>query len=140
MGLLTDVLGSTRKLPRRQRIAIEGSPPFAFTNASIAASGVWVINILENTAHLTQMAKYTPMDFLEVVNDSMLDIEITLNDVMTYRILNQASRIIQDRPFTALSITNLSTTAIAADLLHLIIERKPVDEDVQLRRVLRRGA
>ena len=137
MGLLGDILGTTRQLPRREQIGIEGSPLFPFDNPQILANATWVINLESNTPHGTRIGKYLPLDFVEVLNDQAEPLSLVINDVNTYRVLGNAQRSVTDRKISALKIVNLSANTIAADTFQVIVERLPLSQDRAVRRQAR---
>jgi len=121
-------------LSRQGRIAVEGSPSFAFDNALIAASGVWVVNLESNTTYGNQINKYLPLDFLELVNNQAEDVIVRINDVEDYRVLGNTSRRVTERPIRQVRITNTSAVnAIAATTMRLTLERLPANADSEAR-------
>jgi hypothetical protein len=119
-------------LSREGRIAVEGSPPFDFINALIAASGTWIINLESNTEFGTQIYKYVPLDFIEVENDSARDVDLVLNGVLTYRVLANSIRNVTRRPIHQVKIVNRdAVNTIAANLVKVTMERLPATADSQ---------
>ncbi len=141
MGIVGDILGSTRQLTRRDQIAIEGSPPFEWDNPQILANATWSLN-LENDGitYGTQIQKYLPLDFVEVLNDQVEDLNLVINDTLTYRVLGNSVRTVTGRRITAVKLVNQSANTIAAAAFKVIVERTPLSSDEATRRSARSRA
>ena len=126
---------------RSDRLIVDGSPPFAFTNPAggIAANAYWLINLVDNTTHGQTINKYLPLDHVEILNESAAEVEVTLNDVLTYVVKSSSSRII-NRKFWQLKVRNIGAVTIAAGELDLIVELLPEDADKAARRAAARVA
>ena len=136
LAKFTDILGQDRPRTRRGRIALEGSPPFAYANPLIAADGVWIINLESSTEHGTRIAKYLPLNALGLLNDQAIDGTLRINDVTDLPVLGWGRRT-YTRSIVALRVTNTSgAIAIAAGTINLIVERQPADADSLARRLV----
>ena len=125
---------------RRGRLLVDGSPAFDFDNSEILASATEVINLASNTPHGTAIAKYLPLDLLEIINDQGEDINVILNDVITRRVKGNTVFSMGDRKFTSLKIVNRSAVnAIAANTIRIVVERAPASADSEARRRVRAG-
>ena len=139
MGRLGDILAPRRAPTRLGRIAIDGSPTFRLENGAIAANATEVVNLEENPTHGNRIAKYLPLDFLEIQNQQAGEIEVVLNDSseMVYPILGNSQRVITRRKITGFKIVNTSANAIAANTINMTLERVPADADELARRRVR---
>ena len=126
------------KVSRRGRLLVDGSPSFPFTNASLAANVVWVLNLVNNTPHGTVIGKYLPLDHVEVLNEALTELRITLNDVTEYLVKAGSSRVI-NRPFWQLKITNIGAVTAAAGEIDVAVELMPQDADSLARRRVAEG-
>ena len=122
---------------RLGRLIVDGSPPFPFTSPAILVNDYWLINLVNNTPHGQTVNKYLPLDHVEVLNESGSEIEVTLNDVVTYTVKASSSRTI-NRKFWQLKVRNIGTVTVAAGELDLIVELMPEDADKAARRAAAR--
>ncbi len=117
-------------LTRQGRITADGSPQFPFDSPAIAANATWVINLRENTEYGTRIAKYLPLDFIEVLSNQLENVDLVINgQAEPYRILGNSQRILERRRIESVQIVNLSANAIVAAAIRVIVERTPVDAD-----------
>ena len=140
MGIIGDILGSTRQMPRLQQVGIEGSPTFEFDNPQILANATWQLNLESQPEYGNQIAKYLPLDFIEVLNDQSENLNLVLNDVSVYRVLGNAQRSVENRKFTGVKLVNQSANTIAANTFKVVVERLPLTQDSAVRRAARAKA
>ena len=131
MAGVRDVLNGPTPQTRRGRVEVEGSPEFDFDNPSIAASAAWVINLEANEG----VAKYLPLDFVEVSNDQPQDVELVLNDVRRWKVLGHSYRQLTGRRYAGVKLVNLSPAdAIAAGTIRVTVYREGTTADTEARR------
>ena len=119
-------------LERAKRIAIEGSPQFYSSNAQIAASGEWVIDL---EANAQGESKYLPMDFVIVKNSSSSDIQVNAGAQTAIVVANTSSTLKDGIAFKQIVITNLDTAnAIAANKVRVGYNKSPLSQDEHIRR------
>ena len=121
-----------RALSRVDRVNADGSPTFVFDNAQILTLATEIFNLESNTPYGSQITKYLPLDFVEVINDQDEDIDVVLNGITVYRVLGRASRVILRR-FGSIRVVNNSANTIAVDTIRLTMERLPMDADTEAR-------
>ncbi len=108
---------------------IEGSPTFDFDNPAIAANASWIIRLADNTTFNQQVAKYLPLDWVELVNDQAEDLDLVLNDVNSFLVLGDTTRQVPSNKFASIRITNRSANAISANTIRVTCQRLPLDAD-----------
>lgn len=122
------------RVSRKGRLLVDGSPSFDFTNPSLAANAGWVINLVSNTPHGTAMAKYLPLDYIEVLNESNAELRLTLNDVSDFLVKARSTRVLR-RKFWQVKIVNIGGVTAAAGEVDVTVELMPANADTLARRI-----
>lgn len=137
---LLDMLVSPKlysRTDRERRIAQEGSPVYTWTPAIIAATAFSKIDL--NT-QFPASRKYAPLDRVEIVNNDVVNLTVTLNGTEAYAVPAGVIRTIGDNDkigITECQVTNLdAAVASIAGMIVLRFQRKPVNVDNLARRLL----
>lgn len=110
---------------RQKRRELEGSGAKNFKNPTISASGYWQIGLETDSL----LAKYLPVDFVQVTNGSSADIEITKNGSRNQVIKAGTVVAIEGEPIFSLRAKDLGGSGITAETLEIVAEKKRLDAD-----------
>jgi len=129
---MTDIQAMKR---RRQEIKARGSPPFR-KRPSIAADDIYLYAPADNS----KAARYFPFDYLQIINQSNVDVlvELEQRSDRSWTVGSSAARTLDDiQPFRSYSVTNLdSSTSISQGELTVIARRQPWDANKQAQQQL----
>lgn len=115
---------------RARRIRQEGSPYFSYTPALILAgadSYIWL------ATQFPASAKYAPLDWYEIVNNSGENLIITINAGQQYVVPAGTTRKDDLLPIHSYNIHNSSATDTVAGEIVVMFARQPITEDKALR-------
>ena len=118
---------------RQQRVLREGSQYFSISLGVITA-GDFVIYDIDNSTELKEARKYKPLDFLEVINNDAVDIQVTLDFQDTFLIPKGTIKTISERSFYILKIKNIGTGDSTAAKIVLTLQRMPITTDQYIRK------
>lgn len=117
---------------RWERIDREGSQFFRHELEPLPA-GV-TIGLEYDDIH-PQMKRYFPVDFLRVVNNSKVDLLISISPTQEFTFPAGTIISLTERPITQIRVKNLDTTETTAKgEVTLIFQRLPLTEDRLIRR------
>ncbi len=109
---------------RQERIKREGSPYYTWTPGSIPASSssyIWV------TKQLPLSKKYSPLDWVEIANNDVVDLTITINGAELIPCPAGVIRTIDGKAIHSVNIANLNAaTASTAGKIVVTLQRQPV--------------
>jgi hypothetical protein len=120
-------------LAREQRIKQQGSPDYNWTPALIAASALIDIEVARQ---FPDAKKYEPLDTLELTNNDVVDITLTVNGNETYYLPAGVIKKRKDKPVWFIRLTNNSAAvATTAGKIVCLLSRSAMSEDKQVRGV-----
>lgn len=109
---------------REQRIKREGSPYYSITPGTITA-GAFVRYSVEETAELAGANKYLPLDWMEIVNNDVVDIEVWVGKEK-HIVVAGTIREVEGSWYDQFSITNLdAATASTQEKIRITCRRQP---------------
>ena len=114
----------------RKDVRNAGSPVFHIPIANIADGAFQQVDLMQETS---QYAKYAPYDFIEVYNNSILTLELTLNDIHRFPIPGSVDMVKSDLMFTRFRIINNSGALLTGTDLFISVQHTPITEDKALR-------
>lgn len=113
---------------RDEKIKKSGSPYYSISVGAIAA-GITLHFSVEKSAGLAGADKYTPLDWMEIVNDDVVDIEVAVG-IGKFPVLAGTIRTIDNNWYSTFSVTNLdSSTATTAGKTKITCRREPISMD-----------
>ena len=126
----------TKKSPskrRQERIDRDGSPFFRHSFGIILAT---TFEQVVPDSDLPASAKYKPLDFVEITNNSSEDLEAEINNEATNRFPLPAGtiRTIDRRAIWNLRIVNTDATDTSNGEVIAVFQRLPIDADEAARR------
>ena len=113
----------------RKDVPTIGSPVYRITVAN-AAVGVEQQFDLDTGVY----KKYSPFDFIEILNSNADTYELVLNDVHRFAIPASASIVKADLPFRRFKIVNISANALVGSKMYVSIQHSPIDADKAARK------
>jgi hypothetical protein len=123
----------TISIVRQQRVLQNGSEYFTIKLPSIAA-GDFAIYDIDNSTELKAATKYKPLDFVEITNNDVSDIEICLDFQDTFLVPKGVIKTISDRPFYCIKVKNIGSGSTTADKVVLTLQRMPITTDQYIRK------
>ncbi len=118
-------------LVRQTRTRREGSEPFVYSPAVLNGGERVDIDIGEQWP---QSKKYAPLDYAQVTNNGVVDIEITINQQDTWFVPAGIITEIKGRPVHAFSVKNLhASSETAAGKIKVVVMRQPITLDQMAR-------
>jgi hypothetical protein len=117
---------------RQQRVLQNGSEYFTIKLPSIAM-GDFAIYDIDTSAELSAAKKYKPLDFIQITNNDVADIEVSLNFQDTFLVPKGVIKTISERPFYAIKIKNVGSSDTTADKVVLTLQRMPITTDQYIR-------
>ena len=118
-------------LVRQARIKREGSPYYTYTVGVIAASDSAV---LIPRIYFPESKKYEPLDFIEIVNNDVVDLSLAINGQDHFVCLAGTIRTIEAMPLHEIRIINNdAATATVAGKIILTLQRQPLTIDKWVR-------
>ena len=129
MQILADRLAAI-KARRQARVNREGSPFYRWVPAAINTlthSYIWI------EAQFPAAAKYAPLDWYEIVNNSGENLTITINGVQQHLVPAGTIRIDDNTAVHSFDIYNESATNTVEGEVVVTFQRQPVTEDRLLR-------
>jgi len=118
-------------LVRQARIKREGSPYYTYTVGVIAASDSVV---LIPRTYFPESKKYEPLDFIEIVNNDVVDLSLAINGQDHFVCLAGTIRTIEAMPLHEIRIINNdAATATVAGKTILTLQRQPLTIDKWVR-------
>jgi len=116
---------------RQARVNKSGSPFFRYVPGIIAIGAndyIWI-----NT-QFPEAAKYAPLDWYEIVNNSAVNLTITINGVQSHLVPASTSRKDDNTAIHSFNIHNDSAAAAtAAGEVVVTFQRQPITEDRAIR-------
>jgi len=123
---------------REARILKYGSEYFTISVEELTA-GTFRVYDIDTTPALEVARKYKPLDFIEITNNSDLDIKVQLNFQDIFFVPHKVIKTIEGRAFYAVKVINTSlTTALNAGDVILTMQRMPITVDTYIQRVVLR--
>lgn len=114
-------------LVRQERIKREGSQYYTYNVGVIAAAAS---AILVPRDYFPASKKYEPLDWVEIVNNDVVDILVCVNGEDTIIVLAGTIRYIEGQPLHQIRITNNdAATATTANKTRLSLQRQPLTID-----------
>jgi hypothetical protein len=112
---------------RQARIKREGSPYYTYSVGVIAAGGSVVLIPRD---YFPGSKKYEPLDYVEVVNNDVVDLSICVNGEDTFVSPAGTIRSIEGQPLHQLRITNTdAAAATTSGKTILTLQRQPLTID-----------
>ncbi len=119
---------------RDEKIKQTGSPFYSIAVPAIAAGEI-ISYSLSESAELRGADKYAPLDWMEIVNEDAVKIEVRVG-IGTFPIVSGTIRTIDNNWFDQFSIKNLdATTATTAGKISITCRREPLTWDKLARRM-----
>jgi len=119
--------GDRTYLVRQERIKREGSPYYSYPVGVIAAADSIV---LSPSQYFPESKKYSPLDFIEVINNDVVDLMITINGNDKFVCLAGTIRTIKGQPLHQIRIKNSdAATATTTSKTILTLQRQPLTID-----------
>lgn len=119
---------------RDERIKRAGSPYYPLEPGSIAASGFVRYSVSETSA-LAGADKYTPLDWMEIVNNDTVDIEVWVGKEK-HLVVAGSIRVVEGSWYDQFSITNLdAASATTAGKIRITCRREPQTMDKLARKI-----
>lgn len=113
---------------RDEKIKQVGSPFYPISLPAIAASGMKQYTI-ENSSELKGADRFSPLDWMEIVNNDSVDIQVAFG-LGSFIVIGGTIRTISNNWFDKFTITNLSaSTAVTADKIKITCRREPITLD-----------
>jgi len=132
MRQLSDLLGLRQR--RQAKVNKEGSPFFRYVPGIIAAAGddyIWI------GTQFPAAAKYGTLDWYEIVNNSAVNLTITINGVQTHLVPAGTARKDDNTAIHSFNIHDDSLiTATAVGEVVVTFQRQPMTEDRAIRGAL----
>ena len=125
-----------RKHPslRWERVDREGSQFFRYEVEPIPPTATLALEYDDIHPH---MKRYFPVDFVHIINNSAVDILLTISPAQDFTIPSGSIISLSDRPITQIRLKNLDTAIGTLEgEVTLLFQRLPLSED----RVIRREA
>ena len=113
----------------RKDISVLGSPAFHVVMGNIDTGKSQQIS-LDTGAY----KKYAPYDYIEMLNNSTLDLGLVLNDASTFIIPAKSSVTKSDISFRRFKITNDSGSSLTGTDLFVTVQHRPIDADMAARK------
>jgi len=106
---------------RKKRLYTEGSPRYPVTISDLVA-GASMLYGFEND---TVIRKYLPLNWLRIVNDSGVDLKISVGQ-NNPEIIKNNSIFTNEGNFWSFIIENIGTTTATGSLIYTHVQRKPI--------------
>ena len=113
----------------RRDVSRIGSPVIKVTIGDIIAGASEQHNL-----DLGEYLKYSHYDFMEILNDSGLNLELILNDVHRFAIPAQSSVVKSDISFRRFKIINNTAVNLTGTDIYLSVQHRPMDADILARK------
>jgi len=114
-------------LVRQARIKREGSPYYTYSVGVIAATASAVLIPRD---YFPECKKYEPLDFIEIVNNDVVNLSLVINGQDPFVCLAGTIRTIESMPLHEIRITNSdAATATVAGKTILTLQRQPLTID-----------
>lgn len=114
----------------RKDVREVGSPIFRIIVSDIVTGAFEQFDLTkEGSVH----RKYAPFDFLEITNQSALNLELILNDVHYFALPPNVSIVKSDIPFNRFRIVNDSGSTLTGTDLYVSVQHTPITEDKLIR-------
>jgi len=118
-------------LVRQERIKREGSQYFTYPPGIIAATET---DVLIPSVYFPASKKYEPLDFVEIVNNDVVNLSIAVNGQDSFVCLAGTIRTIENMPLWEIRITNNDgLTNTVAGKITLTLQRQPLTMDKWIR-------
>ena len=119
---------------RDEKIKQTGSPFYPVAVPVIAAGAAFKYSLSES-AELAGSDKYAPLDWIEIVNNDVVSIEVWVG-LGKFIVLPSTIRTIDNNWYDQFSVKNLdATTATTADKINITSRREPITWDKLARRM-----
>lgn len=117
---------------RERRILKSGSPSFQQILPNMVAGAI----VAYMAIHISpEVGKYLPLDWIEVTNLSPVNVSLQLDDGDIFIVPHGVIKTIEDKPYRRVRITNIdAVAATGADMVVLLLQRKPITQDTYIRR------
>jgi len=120
-----------RYIIRQERIKREGSQYYTYPPGIIAATEM---DVLIPSTYFPASKKYEPLDFLEIVNNDVVNLHITINGHDNFVCLAGTIRTIENMPLWEIRITNDDAAVDStAGRIVLTLQRQPLTMDRWIR-------
>ena len=118
---------------RQERILKSGSEYFTIALPVIAA-GAFQIYDIDTATELIAARKYKPLDFAEITNNDIVDVELSLDFLDTFLVPKGVIKTISERAFCILKVKNISAVDSTASKIYLTLQRLPITVDTYVRK------
>ena len=118
---------------RQQRILQNGSEYFTIKPVSITA-GDFAFYDIDSSPELSVARKYKPLDFVEITNNDIIDIEVCLNSQDTFLVPKGVIKTISERPIYTIKVKNIGSSNSTQDKIVLTLQRMPITNDQYIRK------
>lgn len=121
----------------RQKRADKFGSPYCDIELPQVSAGATKEYEIENSSDLADWLKYAPLDFLEVVNNDAVDLQLTIDQQAKFYIPSGSTRTLSHRSWRRFEIKNLdSTTATTVGKVRISCQKMALTQDEALRRRL----
>lgn len=123
---------------RQKQIEQRGSPSYTVYPGVISAGDVKYYDLEEESgdARLKGVSNYLPLDFIHVINNDVVDIEVTINGTKQFYYPSGLAQSITDIKIHSVAIKNMDIiTEATANKISVAMRRKPVDTDSMARKL-----
>tara|TARA_Y100000310_G_scaffold195710_1_gene195740 strand:- start:240 stop:665 length:426 start_codon:yes stop_codon:yes gene_type:complete len=112
---------------RQERIKKEGSEYFTWPVPATAAAARSSINVSQQ---FPRSRKYAPLDWLEIVNNDVVNLTLTINGSETLPVPAGTIRVVDNKALHELGVTNndAATTSVLNDII-VSLRRQPTTID-----------
>ena len=125
-------LANEMRLRRARRVITDGSPPYRYAVQVVAALASVEFDV---GTQFPDSRKYEPLDWIEIYNNDAVDLTITINGTIQYKVSAGTVRQINNQALWHVRVTNDDLLAVAtvADEIILTMQREAMTADKRSR-------
>jgi len=114
---------------RDMRIRFSGSPYYQIKPGVITA-GAFSDYTYDSSSELVDAKKYAPLDYIEITNNDVVEIEIQINQKDKFYVAPSSIKRISNHPIHHIRVRNLhASTSTTADKIVLLLQKEPYTTD-----------